>query len=468
MPAQSKRLSRNWQTQAVPTYATPASPNRPTRGAQVAKVAQMLGLPLMPHQQLIANVAGELLPDGTPAFREVIVSCMRQVGKTTLVLATSLERCLLRPQPQRVAYTAQTGADARKKLLDDQVPLMMASPLSVAVDRVNRAAGNVGVQFVNGSRIDVIASSVSSGHGKVVDLALLDEAFDDIDDRREQSLLPAMITRREAQLMVVSTMGTDASTYLNRKVDAGRAAALEGRTTGVAYFEFSVPNDADVDDPAVWARHIPALNMTISEAAIRHARQTMSDGEFRRAFCNQRLATNERVIPDATWLMVCDPQAQPGDPVTFAVDVSRERDWCAIVACGNNAAGVPVIELVDYRPGTGWVVDRVAELRQRHAGSVVIESRSPAAALNIPNVTELSASDATQASGMFYDAVADNRLRVRSDARLDAALRAAVKQPVGDVWRFGRKAGSDVCPLVAATFALHGAQSRRAYRFFAV
>lgn len=466
MPAQLKPSSNNWQ--AIPTYATPASRNRRTRGTQVAKVAQMLGLPLMPHQQLIADVAGELLPDGTPAFREVVVSCMRQVGKTTLVLATSLERCLLRTQPQRVAYTAQTGSDARKKLLDDQVPLMMASPLAAAVDRVNRAAGNVGVQFVNGSRIDVIASSVSSGHGKVVDLALLDEAFDDIDDRREQSLLPAMITRPEAQLMVVSTMGTDASTYLNRKVDAGRAAALEGRTTGVAYFEFSVPNDADVDDPAVWARHIPALNFTISEAAIRHARQTMSDGEFRRAFCNQRLATNERVIPDATWRMVCDPQAQPGDPLTFAVDVSRERDWSAIVACGNNAAGMPVIELVDYRPGTGWVAERIADLRQRHSGTVVIEGRSPTAALNIPNVTELSASEATQASGMFYDMVADNRLRIRNDARLDAALHAAVKQPIGDVWRFGRKAGSDVCPLVAATLALHGAQSRKPYRFFAV
>ena len=79
-------------------------------------------------------------------------------------------------------------------------------------------------------------------------LAEIDEAFDDVDDRREQAMLPAMITRPEAQLLVVSTMGTDASTYLNRKVEAGRAAALEGRTSGIAYFEYSIPLDEDVDD----------------------------------------------------------------------------------------------------------------------------------------------------------------------------------------------------------------------------
>lgn len=453
---------------AQPLYQTPRSPNRRNRAGQIGRLAQMLGQPLMPHQQLVAEVATEMLPNGTPAYREVVLSIMRQQGKTTLLLAMSLERCVLRGTDQRVAYTAQTGSDARKKLLDDQVPLIMQSPLSSTVDRVNRAAGNVGVQFVNGSRIDVVASSVSSGHGRVVDLAQLDEAFDDVDDRREQAMLPAMITRADAQLIVASTMGTDASLYLNRKVDAGRAAALEGRTSGIAYFEWAIPDSCDIDDEMVWWNHVPALGTTVSVEAIRHARSTMTEAEFRRAFCNQRLATSERVIPDATWRMVCSHDVSPSDPLTFAVDVSRDRDWSAIVACGTGPNDLPVLELVDHRPGVGWVPDRVAELRANHRGSIVVESRSPAAALAIQHAHEMTPAEAVLASGLFYDAVADARLRVRIDRRLDDALANASKQPIGESWRFGRRGTGDVTPLVAATLALHRHTSGRSYRFFAI
>jgi uncharacterized protein GlcG (DUF336 family) len=407
----------------------------------------------MPHQQLVADVGGELLPDGSPAFREVIFTLMRQQGKTTLFLSFSVERCTLRGSVQKVAYTAQTGSDARKKLHDDQVPILQASPLWRTVRRVSRAQGADAVIFRNGSRIDVLASTQSAGHGKIIDLGEIDEAFDDVDDRREQAMLPAMITRDDAQLLIGSTMGTDASVYLNRKVDAGRAAALAGATSGIAYFEWSIPDDENVDDPSVWWRYMPALGHTISEAAVAHARTTMSDGEFRRAFGNQRMKSSERVIPEASWRLVCTSTMRPNDPLVFAVEVSPDRDWSAIAAKGAGSDGKPVGELIDYRPGTGWVVDRCAELVAKHGGSVVVETRSPAAALGIPGATEMTTADAVKASGAFYDAVADCRLWVREDPRFDTALAAAAKQPVGDAWRFGRRGGRDVAPLVALTLA---------------
>lgn len=406
----------------------------------------------MPHQALVADVGGEILPDGNPAFREVIFTLMRQQGKTTLFLAFSVERCTLRSSSQKVAYTAQTGSDARKKLLDDQVPILQASPLFQAVRRVSRAQGSEGIVWRNGSRIDVLASSASAGHGKIIDLGELDEAFDDVDDRREQAMLPAMITRPEAQLLIGSTMGTDASVYLNRKVDAGRAAAMEGKTSGIAYFEWSIPDDEDVDDPSVWWRYIPALGYTITEAAVAHARQTMTDGEWRRAFGNQRTKSSERIIPEATWRAVCTTSQAPTGRLTFAVEVSPDRDWSAVVACGDGGDR-PVVELIDYRPGTGWVAGRIADLLARHSGGCVVEARSPAAALGIPGATEIPTADAVKASGAFYDAVADSRLWVRDDPRFDTALASAVKQPVADSWRIGRRVGRDVSPLVAATLA---------------
>jgi phage terminase large subunit-like protein len=63
---------------------------RGTRGGYLAKVSAQLGVPLMPWQQLVADVGWELAEDGRPAYREVVLTIPRQNGKTTLVMAWSL------------------------------------------------------------------------------------------------------------------------------------------------------------------------------------------------------------------------------------------------------------------------------------------------------------------------------------------------------------------------------------------
>jgi hypothetical protein len=404
----------------------------------------------MPWQQYVADVMGEELPNGLPAFREGIVSVNRQQGKSTLLLATEVERCTLRPRSQTVAYTAQTGADARKKLLNDQVPLLMASPLRATVANVHRAQGNEGIKFSNGSRIDVLASNASAGHGQIIDLGVIDEAFDDVDDRREQAMVPAMMTRPDAQLLVVSTMGTDASVYLNRKVELGRAAALEGRTSGIAYFEWAIPEGADIEDPASWWLGMPALGLTVSEASVAHARSTMTDGEFRRAFGNQRTRSMERAIPEVTWRLACRADVAPTGGLFGVFDVAPGRDWSAVAVAGGGVAEL--------------------ELYESHRLTVAVDGRSPAASL-IPDlraagvpVRELTSSEITAACGTFYDDLADGKVKVRLtspelNAALDAAVVAVTRQPVVDTWKWGRKGSVDISPLIAVTLAAALARS---------
>jgi hypothetical protein len=428
-------------------------------------VADALGRPLMPWQRLVADTAFELLEDGSPAFREVIVTVPRQSGKTMLLLAVELQRALGWATPQRIAYTAQTGWDARKKLLDDQAPILLGSALAPAVKQIYRGAGSEGVIFKNGSRIDVLASTVSAGHGKTLDLGVIDEAFDDADDRREQAILPAMVTKRDAQLLVVSTMGTDASVYLNRKVELGRAAALEGRTSGIAYFEWAIPEGADIEDPASWWLGMPALGLTVSEASVAHARSTMTEGEFRRAFGNQRTRSMERAIPEVTWRLACRADVAPTGGLFGVFDVAPGRDWSAVAVAGGGVA-----ELVEYRPGVNWLVGRMLELYESHRLTVAVDGRSPAASL-IPDlraagvpVRELTSSEITAACGTFYDDLADGKVKVRLtspelNAALDAAVVAVTRQPVVDTWKWGRKGSVDISPLIAVTLAAALARS---------
>lgn len=419
----------------------------------------------MPWQRQVADVGLELLEDGRPAYREVIISVPRQNGKTTLLLAWEIDRALSWGRRQRIIYSAQTGRDAREKLLEDQVPIIEGSPFSAALLNVVKVNGGEAVIFKGGSRISVVASGESAGHGKTIGLGVIDEAFDDVDNRREQALSPAMRTVRDSQLIVASTMGTDASIYLNRKVETGRAVAEADRDDSrVAYFEWSAPDDADISDPAVWAACTPALDYTIDLDTIRaeYESNLATPGEFKRFGLNQRTASDERIIPAAAWEAVNSPTVQPDGRVVFAIDCNPERSSSSIAVSDSEGR----VELLEHDRGTGWLVTRAQQLAQKWSASVAVDPGGPAGsfipdlkAQSVP-IIEVGGGDLTKACGLFFDAVIDRHIQVRSDARLDLAVAAANKRPAGDAWVWTRKASStDISPVVAATIAYWAATS---------
>lgn len=444
-----------------PRFWTPRTAERLSLGPQIAAMAEALGTPLMPWQRLVADVGGELDPaTGRPAYREVIVAVPRQNGKTTLVLAWEVQRAIGWGEPQRICYSAQSGKDAAEKLIEDQAPLLERRKRQLGVSKIRRANGHEAVEFVNGSRIFVIGSTADSGHGKTIDLAVKDELFADSDNRRDQALVPAMATRAAAQILTISTMGTDESFPWNEAVERGRRAVAEDVRSGVAYFEWSAAADLDPDDPATWRACMPALGHTITEDVVRHARRTLSDGEFRRAFLNQQTRADDRVIPLEKWDKAVSEKAAPTGPLVFAVDVNPDRTAGAIATASKTAA-----ELVDYRPGTGWIVSRATELTARHGGVWVVDGVGPAGSLISDlekaglKVHSLQARDMAKACGQFFDGVMDGAYVIRQHHKLDDAAAAAVKRPMGDAWAWARKSSaSDVCPLVAVTLALHGAR----------
>lgn len=439
-----------------PRWATRRTPTRRTLGRQVATVAERLSTPLMPWQRQVADVGLELLPDGRPAFREVIVTVPRQSGKTALILSVEVQRAIGWPESQRIVYSAQTGLDASKKLLEDQVPALERQRKLFGISRISRAKGGESVVWANGSRLVLLAGSEDSGHGKTLDLAIQDELFADVDFRRDQAMIPAMATRSQAQIWVASTMGTGNSRALNAKVASGRAAVEGGKTTGVAYFEWSAEAEDDPANPSTWFKCMPALGRTIGLEAVEHAYQTMSLGEFRRAFLNIPTVADDRVIPQSAWDLVNDPNVE-ATAGRFGIDVNPERSAAAIVAAGPG----PVLEVVDYRPGVMWLVGRCGDLYGRYGAPFAIDATGPAAseigalqALGVP-VDTISGPSAARAAGAFFDRVVSGGVRIRRNRALDDAIGGAAKLAVADAWKWGRRSSSaDITPLVAATMAL--------------
>lgn len=453
---------------AEPRWETPRTPERQTFGYGIVELARQLGLPLLPWQEQVALVGGELVegPGGLliPAYREVVFSVPRQNGKTVLVLGWELQRALGWGGPQKIAYSAQTGNDARKKLLEDQAPILEPRRKLLDIRRIWRAAGNEAIEFRNGSRIGLLASTEDSGHGKTLDLAVKDELFADADDRRDQTLVPAMATRLAAQVVTCSTMGTDESVAWNATVERGRAAVESGARTGTCYFEWSAEPDSDADDPATWWSCMPALGFTIDEQVVGHARATLKDGEFRRAFMNIPTRSDIRVIPATAWLAVCSNDVQPNGRLVFGVDVNPERSAGSIAV--SSTGDLPVIELVEHRSTIGWMTDRIIELDRRHGpADWLIDSSGPAGSLIADlersgvRVRGCGPKDVVTAAAGFFDAVMQARVRVRTHSALDQAVAGATRRPVGDAWAWARRTAQvDVSPLLAATLAYAGAR----------
>ena len=225
-------------------------------------------------------------PDGLYlAGRDLIVT-----HNSTFVLSKAIHRGTASKffgSRQRMVYTAQTRKDAREKWEEDFAPDIEAS--SVLRNRIamHWGSGREHMRFPNGSRFGLESTTEKSGHGGILDEADMDEAFALPDSRAEQAFRPAMITRPNTQLGWISTAGwLDGSPYLESKVAKGRAAVDSGARSGLAYFEWSAPDDCDPDDPEVWRACMPALGYTISQESIAYEFSAMDLAEFQRAYLN--------------------------------------------------------------------------------------------------------------------------------------------------------------------------------------
>lgn len=437
----------------------------------------------MPHQQMIADVATEYDPKtGIPYYRKVVTTVPRQSGKTTLDLASSLDVLISSTTPKRVVYTAQTGKDARRKFLEELVPMLRSSkglwgkrptrdPSGDGlITNLRRRAGEEGLDFQNDSLLLIESSSETAAHGGTFHKATLDEIWADKTRRRLQSLSPSMITVAEAQLWLYSTAGNARSMLFNSEQKSGRAAVDGGLDRGVAYFEWSAPPRSDIDDEELWWATMPALGYTQTIDTMRAERLNFDDPDseegpdgFRRAYLNIPTIGQVSEIPMDSWAAVGSDDVTPHGELTLALDCTPKRDAASLVVADGNGA----LELVDNREGTGWCVERAAEVAARISAPVFIDGGGPAAVF-VDDLTSagatvvtLSTAEFIAACGGMYDGIVNRTIQIRRHQAVDDAAHAASKRTIGDRWAWARKVGAyDATPLVAMSIALWGTKHR--------
>lgn len=441
-----------------PKFHTTRDLSRPTLGGRQSQFGRIwLKSPFMPWQQDLADVAGELLPDGTLAYPLVVVTVQRQAGKSHLSLSQTGERCFSRPR-FRAWYTAQTGGDARDQFLKFQDELVVGAPLERVV-RTLRGNGHEEMKFPNGSSLRPHPPTETALHGKQSDRNDVDEAWAFTEDEGKllmQAIAPTQLTRRGAQTWVWSAGGTASSTWLASLVARGRAGE-----PGLCYVEYGIPDDLPLDDLEAIAQHHPAYGHTVTLESIRNLRANLpDDAEFARAAGNRWTEVIGGGISGPEWESVAWADPIP-DTAPVAFGAARAADGSeTVLAAAGLVDGHPVVELVVQLPSHG-----AAAVLKELAGDdgVTVDGSGSGAtladdlALVGAKTRVLTGRETVAACGRLTDAIAHRAIGIRRHPALDAAAAVAARRSVGDggfVWaRTGATAST--AALEAATWAAY-------------
>jgi hypothetical protein len=468
---------------------TPRHPGRETIANGVIAVMVALGFVPMPWQRALLEVAFEVDAFGSLWYREIVVVIMRQSGKSTLVIPWGLHRMIAWPTRQRLLYIAQTRDKALEKLTDEHFYAIDHSPFRrlIVPNRSKKIQpvltnGSEHMRFTNGSRWAIDAPTEDAGHGGTLGLTIGDEIFALRDSRLESALMPATVAVPDAQSLWISTPGESKtkSPFLWGKVEKGRnrvdmvranpALLSEHRSL---YVEFSVAEDEDPYDPAVWWRRMPALGFTQTLEDLRAIADSMGEAEWRRAFACQwgdEFASDWK-IPKEKWLERRDPGSEiDDDRLVYVFDVAPDSAWASISVAGVRADGSFHIEVVADGFGTDWLLtgdpDRelpsIADVVSADPGPLYYEHRS--AGFIVPRLLEehdwlepqpIPAPDIAIAGPGLLDAVLGGTVWHLGQAELDEQLATAGTAPAGESWRFSRgKSLRPITGLVGVSYAL--------------
>src|SRR3954469_2864532 len=458
-----------------------------------------LGQPFFPWQQWLLIHAGELLPDGRPRFRVVLVVVARQAGKTHIPVVLSLywqvveQVGMVLGTSTKIDYARESWMKAVR--LAERAPgLAGIIPSHVSLGAAARRRRRLWLRQADGeqestlaadrdhpeieSRYKIAAANEEGGRSLTIDRLVLDELRQHHDYSAWDAAVPAGQAVDDFQAWCLSNAGTGRSVVLNDERDAALKFIETGdgdERTGI--FEWSAPDGSNPLDVLALARANPTLNRpggVRQDGLLGEARKAIEQGGdklagFKTESMCMTVPTLDPQIDPETWAARADPSSAIAARVAFALEVALDQSSTSIGVAGYRPDGRVHGEVVDERGGTAWAPDRVVELvRAWQPVMVALDPSSPAghlaadirralksAGLDPDLLHEMTGSEMAASFGGLLAAVRDDRFRHLGQATVDDALESAGTRTVGDGGRaWGRrKSQADIAPLVAVTSA---------------
>lgn len=490
-----------------------------TSGDDAIGLAKVAGLDLDPWQQTVMRESLSERHDGKWSAFEVGLITPRQNGKNSILEVRELAGLYLFGE-ELILHSAHEFNTADEQFLRIKYLIGQSPDLTYRVRRMLNGHGSqsiellptetiifeAGAKFVKygkSPRLKFVARTGGSGRGFTGDCIILDEAYR-LPHRVISALMPTLSARDNPQVWYTSSAVNQVEHEHGEVLTQVRDRGIKKTSPRLYYVEWSADEEryktlvtqakrdgntwrAAAADRQLWAQSNPGLGYRVSEDAIEAELHAMAEENFK----VERLAigdwpsldgANTGPIDMDKWHQLIDSASVRDGECAIGIDVAPHRDSAAIGLYSMGNTGFGHMQLINYNRGTGWIIDRLKELRDLlhplawAVGTGTYASLETALQQNgftrpetidefsHGDVLVLGGSTMAAACGQMIDAVADGTMRIKPDPDspevLESAVAGAQLREGHDSVAWSRKGKADITPLVAVTCARFAFVSR--------
>lgn len=462
-------------------------------GFEVIDFADVIGMPLLDWQRWSVIHGGELLEDGRPRFRKLLILIGRQNGKTHLVRVITLWWLFVCRVP--LVIGAHADRDKAKRQWAQVADLAQSIPLlarELGRRPMVKQVGEEDFATLAGAHYRFGAANRRLGRGDTVHRLALDELREHKTWDAYSAAIFAMNAAREAQAIAITNQGDELGIVL----DSLRTSALEFIELGqgdprLGIQEWSAPAGSEPDDEHALAAANPEYgglidrDVLLGEALRVKRRGGKELAEFKTEVMCMRVSLLDPAIDPESWKACgydpADPEqrvdlAEHRRQVALCLDVSLDGTHATLAAAAV-IDGLVWIEVVQRWQGFGCTAavraelpDLVRRIRPRTFGwfpggpaaavAAALRTRQPGRVWPPPrvDVAELQAEAVAVCMGLA-EQVITNQLRHPRDPMLTAHVDQTQKLRRGDGWIFARVGAKPIDGSYAVAGAAHLART---------
>ena len=483
---ESEQASPSILGNTIPRIFTPPlrelTPETSYGFAVIRFAKNVLEEPLDEWQEWAVIHAGELLPDGRPRFRRVLILVARQNGKTHLCKVLALYWLFV--ESVKLVLGTSTKLEYAKESWSKAVETAQSVPVlaqSLGRSAVLRGNNDVHMKTISGCKYKISASNINAGRSLSIDRAISDELWSQETWDAYNATYNAMTARKYAQYVGITNAGNDKSEVLNSM----RAAALKFIETGkgdrrLGIFEWSAWEGCDLEDPEGWKAANPNLGRRIEvediagPAATAKENGGKEEAGFRTEALCQWVKSLDAGVDPAKWGQSKSKgtlDAAKGR-LTLCLDISPDGQHASLCAAGQIRPGIYRVEIVEEWSGIGCTQKLKNELpawiKKLKPRSIGWFPNGPAASLAADlskekrpgwppagvDIVDIKVAMASVCMG-FGEQVQTGHIEHGDQALLNMHVLSAEKLHTGDRWVFSRKGKGHCDAAYAAAGAVH-------------